>query len=332
MARSQFQKLKLLYLYQFLLKNTDENHSVTINEIIDHLADNDISAERKSLYDDIEMLRFFGVDIEKNKSKTTGYYIASRDFELPELKLLVDLVQSSKFLNSDRSLKLINKLEGLCSKHDAASLQAHVKVQNSIKNTNEYNVYYNVDAIYNAILNNKNIEFLYYKYNARKKKEYRRNEGFHKVSPIELMWDNENYYLICLDCEYNQIRQYRVDRIEKIRLLDESRMSLTEIDKNRISKFETSLFSMFGGEFETVKLIFDDALAGVAIDRFGSDVMMINNNNGTFTINCEVAVSSQFFGWIAGLGKQVKIESPENVKTQYRNFLKECLANYGEEI
>ena len=332
MARSQFQKLKLLYLYQFLLKNTDENHSVTINEIIDHLADNDISAERKSLYNDIEMLGLFGVDIEKNKSKTTGYYIASRDFELPELKLLVDLVQSSKFLNSDRSLKLIKKLEGLCSKYDAASIQAHVNFQNPVKNRNDYNVYYNVDAIYNAILENKNIKFLYFKYNSKKQKEYRRNKSFHKVCPIELMWDNENYYLICLDCEYNQIRQYRVDRMEKIKLLEESRTTLTQLDEKRIAKFESSLFSMFGGEFETVKLNFDDSLANVAIDRFGSDVIMINNNNGTFTINCEVAVSSQFFGWIAGLGKQVKIESPENVKTQYRNFLKECLANYGEEI
>ena len=199
MARSSFQKLKLLYLYKYLLENTDENHTVTVRDMIDYLSQNDIPAERKSIYNDIELLELFGVDIVKVKSKQTAYYIASRDFELPELKLLVDLVQSSKFLNQDRSLKLINKLETLCSKHEAKSLVAHINLQSRVKNSSEYNVYYNVDAIHNAMICDKKIEFLYFRYNVSKEKEYRRNGEKHLVSPLQLMWDDEKYYLLCVD-------------------------------------------------------------------------------------------------------------------------------------
>lgn len=328
MARSSFQKLKLLYLYKFLLECTDENHTATVRDMIDYLSQNDISAERKSIYNDIELLELFGADIVKVKSRQTRYYIASREFELPELKLLVDLVQSSKFLNKDRSLKLINKLKNLCSKYEAQSLGAHINLQSRVKNTSNYNIYYNVDAIHNAILDNKKIEFLYFKYNILKEKEYRRNGEMHIVSPIELMWDDENYYLLCIDDKHTGICSYRVDRMEKINITDDSRDTITEDDQNKLAKYETSVFSMFSGEFTTVRLTFKEALAGVAIDRFGKDIIMVNNHDGSFSLNCEVAVSSQFFGWLAGLGTGVKIDSPKSVQNKYKDYLNDCLNIY----
>lgn len=329
MARSRFQKLKMLYLYDYLCKNSDESHAVTVRDMIEHLNRCGISAERKSIYDDIEMLQHFGADIVK--SNNARYYIASREFETAELKLLVDLVQASRFLSGERSLKLIKKLETLCSKYDASALQAHVNVQSGVKNPSEYNVYYNVDKIYNAILNDEKIEFLYFKYNSNKKKEYRRDGRPHKVSPVTLKWDDENYYLICFDCEHGEIRNYRVDRMENVNSLNEPREVLSDEDKKRIERYKSGVFSMFGGKFEKIKLVFRNELAGVAIDRFGSDVMLIDNRDGTFTVNCDIAVSGQFFGWLTGLGSGVKIAAPQDVQKQYLSYLSECTKGYGED-
>ena len=330
MARSSNQKLKLLYLYQFLLEKSDEKHPVTINEMIQELERHGVKAERKSLYDDIELLQVFGADILREKRRHTGYYIATRDFELAELKLLVDLVQSSKFLSNERSLTLIQKIETLCSKHDAAALQSHVNVQSRVKNSSRYNVYYNVDSIYNAILQNNKIQFLYFKYNVDKNKEYRRDGEYHVVSPVKLLWDDENYYLICIDDKYNSIRHYRVDRMEKIEQLDEERQMASDSELKKIDDYASSVFSMFDGDTKTVKLVFDESLSNVALDRFGNDVIMIKNNDGTFTINCEVAVSGQFFGWLTGIGDKVKIAAPEEVAKAYKEHLQTCLKNYDK--
>ncbi len=330
MPRSSFQKQKLLYLYKFLLENTDSEHHVTIGDMIEYLGSQGINAERKSLYDDVEVLKAFGADIEKSDN-SREYYLLSRRFDLPELKLLVDLVQSSKFLSSERSLQLIKKLETLCSKFDASALQAHVNVQNGVKNPSEYNVYYNVDTIYNAILNDEKIKFLYFKYDPSKKKVYRREGRSHEVSPVRLKWDDENYYLICLDCESGEIRHYRVDRMENISYTGEKRDPLSKQDEEKIKKYESGVFSMFGGDFEKVKLAFDNELAGVAIDRFGSDVILMNNGDGSFTVSCDIAVSGQFFGWLAGLGGKARIVSPDSTKKAYREYLEKCIESCGED-
>ena len=209
MPRFANQKLKCLYLVDFLLQNSDEQHAVTVAQMAEYLAQRGISAERKSLYSDLEALRQWGLDVEYRKSPDSGYYVASRRFQLPELKLLVDAVQSSKFLSLRKSSELITKLETLASRYEAQALRRQVYVTHRIKNMNE-SIYYNVDALHGAIAAGSRITFRYFDWDLRGKKKYRRGGQRYEVSPWALLWDDENYYLVGYDSDAGQIMQRKV--------------------------------------------------------------------------------------------------------------------------
>ena len=186
MPRSSNQKLKLLYLMRYLLQNTDEQHPATTNQLISFLAEQDVKAERKSIYDDMEALRLFGLDVERTESgRSSGYYVASREFELPELKLLVDSIQSSKFITHKKTTQLIKKIETLASAHEAQLLQRQVLVTNRIKTMNE-SIYYNVDEIHSGITQNRKIRFKYFEYTVNKERRFRRDGAFYVMSPYAL--------------------------------------------------------------------------------------------------------------------------------------------------
>lgn len=327
MARTEKQKLKLLYIMQFLMERTDEEHQVTTQDIIDYLDAQGIAAERKSIYTDIDLLIDFGVDIIKIKERPGGYYLASRQFELAELKLLVDAVQASKFITTKKSRELIGKLETLCSRYEARQLHRQVVVTNRTKAVNE-NIYYNVDMIYNAIAAGVKIRFQYFEWSVNKEMQLRRDGMFYVVSPWLLSWDDENYYLIAVDDRSGAIRHYRVDKMIKIGLLQERRDGKSEFEKFDIAGYSKKTFGMFAGEEETVILSCDSGLTGVMIDRFGKDVALRPRDDGRITARVDVAVSRQFFGWITGLGAAVKIESPEHVAEDYRRYLQEILREY----
>ena len=210
MAKSPNQKLKLLVLLRYLMKNSDENHPLTVQDMIDELARHDIAAERKTIYDDIESLRRFGVDIVQRRDKTTGYYVAARDFELPELKLLVDSIQSSKFITQRKTLSLIKKIENLASIYDAQLLERQVYVRGRVKSMNE-SVYYNVDEISGAITRDRAIRFRYFEFTVSGQRRYRHGGARYIVSPYALMWDDENYYLLAWDASAARLKHYRVD-------------------------------------------------------------------------------------------------------------------------
>ena len=223
MPRSSFQKLKIIYIMEYLLKNSDEDHAVTTSQIIAYLKSHDITAERKTIYSDIDALRDFGLDIiQVSEGNNHGYYVASRDFELPELKLLVDSVQSSKFITHKKTLSLIKKIEKLASIHSAQLLNRQVFVKNRIKTMNE-SIYYNVDEIHNGISSNRKIRFLYFEYNVAKERVYRHGGAYYVVSPFAMTWDDENYYMVAFDSAAGIIKHYRVDKMEKITVLDEER-------------------------------------------------------------------------------------------------------------
>lgn len=327
MAKSEKQKLKLLYIMQLLLDKSDEEHAVTTQEIIDHLAQYGIPSERKSIYTDIELLIDFGMDIIKIKERPGGYYLASRQFELAELKLLVDAVQASKFITSKKSEELIGKLETLCSKAEAKQLHRQVVVTNRNKTPNE-NIYYNVDMIYNAISENVKIRFQYFEWSVNKEMKLRRDGIFYEVSPWLLSWDDENYYLIAFDDRSGEIRHYRVDKMLKIGLLGTVREGKGQFENFDIAGYTKKTFGMFAGEEETVTLCCDSNLTGVMIDRFGKEVAMRQRDESHIQARVEVAVSRQFFGWVTGLGAAVKIESPERVVRAYREYLREILEQY----
>lgn len=327
MAKSPKQKLKLLYLMQYLLESSDENHPVGIDDMIRYLAQHDISAERKSLYDDIASLEMFGLDIVKTRSKTTGYYIGSRDFELPELKLLVDSVQSSKFITEKKTLSLIKKIEGLASAYDAQLLQRQVYVRNRVKSMNE-SVYYNVDEISGAITQDRVICFKYYDYTVGKKRAYRKDGALYEISPFSLMWDDENYYMLGYDAQAGRLKHYRVDKMTDISSVDkprEGKSAFAEIDMAQYSK---QVFGMFTGRVQSVKLRLENSLVGAVIGRFGKDVLLAPEDDGHFTFTADVAVSPQFYSWVFAFGSAAEILSPEDVRAGFLDKINETAKIY----
>lgn len=327
MARSQKQKLKLLYLMQYLTQHSDEAHPVGVAQMAEMLAERGILAERKSLYADLEALREFGLDVVQTRGKTVGYYVGTRDFELPELKLLVDSVQSSKFITQRKTLALIRKIESLASVHDAAALQRQVYVRNRVKSMNE-SVYYNVDEISSAITADRKIRFLYFEYTVKKERRYRHGGAFYEVSPYALMWDDENYYMLAYDAQTASIRHYRVDKMAQISTLESFRDGKDAFRKVDMSAYSKKVFGMFAGEAETVRLRFSNHLAGAVIDRFGRDVMLIREDDEHFSVSIEAVVSPQFYAWVFGFGAEAEILSPAKVREGMAEMAREVTEQY----
>lgn len=320
MAKSAGQKLKLLYIIKLLTENTDENHPASTADIIAYLDANGIHSERKSIYDDIEKLCDFGYDIVQVHSRLGGgYYMASREFELAELKLLVDAVQSSRFITSRKSRSLIKKLELLAGKQDAGKLQRQVYVAGRIKTENE-SIYYNIDNIHRAIQENRQISFQYLDWNLNKELVPRVG-GKRKVSPWALIWREENYYLAAYDGVDGIMKHYRVDKMGQVDVLKDEREGLEQFEMVDPAVYTNLTFGMFSGDEETVTLQFPNRLIGVVLDRFGREADIRPMTDRVFRIRVRVAVSGQFFGWLAGIGREAVIVSPAAVKEQYQGWL-----------
>lgn len=325
MARQSGQKQKLLTLLEILWKETDEAHPLSILDLSQALASRGISAERKSLYSDLETLTDFGFDVVRTRSKSTGYYLGSRPFELVELKLLVDAVQSSKFITEKKSDQLIRKLEELVSRHEASSLSRQVYVAGRIKAMNE-SIYYTVDEIHRAITKNRKISFQYFSWDAKKNRVLRRDGERYVASPFALLWDDENYYLIAYEEKKQQILHFRVDKMLKIELCEEPREGKELFEKIDLAAYTRRVFGMFGGEEKIVTLRICRELVGVVIDRFGPDVPFLHGSDGTVSVSLPVSVSPQFFGWLASLGEGVSVVSPVEVREGYREHLTKILS------
>ena len=329
MGKSADSKLRLLYLMRFLLRQTDEAHPAGIADMLEELGRYGITANRKTVYDDLESLRTFGLDLVTAKSSGTGYYVASREFELPELKLLVDSVQSSKFITQKKTLALIRKIESLASVHDAAALQRQVYVRNRVKSMNE-SVYYNVDEISSAITADRKIRFRYFEYTVAKERRYRHDGAWYELSPWALMWDDENYYMLAFDTSTAQIRHYRVDKMAQISACEcfrDGRETFAQLDMSAYSK---TVFGMFAGRPETVRLRFTNRLAGAVIDRFGRDVMLIREDEEHFSVSVEAVVSPQFYAWVFGFGDEAEILSGEGVRRGMADMAARVLEKYAE--
>ena len=327
MPKSEKQKLKLLYIMDYLMEHTDEQHSVTTQNIIDFLAANGITAERKSVYSDIDLLIEYGMDIVRTKERPQGYRLLSRRFELAELKLLVDVVQSSKFITSKKSRELIGKLEKLCSRRDARQLHRQVEVTGRAKTVNE-NIYYNVDQIYLAIGENRKVCFQYFDWNAKKEMQLRKDGIYYEVSPWLLTWDDDNYYLIAYDSESEIMKHYRVDKMLNIKMAESQREGKEFFEEFDIADFSKKTFGMFAGEEETVTLLCENRLTGVLVDRFGTEVTMRPYDESYVQARVNVAVSRPFFGWLTGFGKAIRIMGPERIVIAYKVYLQDILEQY----
>lgn len=326
MARSEKQKQKLLYLLKILTEQTDEQHPMPMAVLLDKLRAEDINAERKSVYSDIDCLMDFGADIAYNTTREGGYYLASREFELAELKLLVDAVSASRFITKSKSEQLIRKIEKLASRYEAVQLQRQVYTAEQIKHENE-SIYYHVDAIHTAIHENRQVSFRYLEWNLQKELVPRKGGKYYRISPWSLMWNDENYYLIGYDAQAGMLKHFRVDKIGPIEMLKERREGEEVFRKCDLSAYSAKTFGMYGGEETIVTLGFPNALVGVVIDRFGKDIVIRKQPKDYFEVHVKVMVSRQFYGWLAGIGKEAKVISPISVREGYREYLREILEN-----
>ena len=331
MAKNDTQKLKLLYLAKIFFEDTDEEHGLTMPQIIKKLDAYGVSAERKALYQDIDALRDFEMDICTDKNgKVYTYRLVSRQFELAELKLLVDSVQSSKFISEKKSHALITKLESLTSHYEADQLQRQVLIAGRVKSMNE-STYYNVDDIHNAISKDRQICFHYVNWTVDKEQVPRRDGKLYQVSPWHLRWDDEYYYLIGYNSETRDIRHYRVDKMKNISITDLPRDGQEELKSFNPADYSKKLFGMYSGETFHVSLRCVNSMVGVLIDRFGKDIPIIKVDDDHFDAIVEAAISPQFFGWIASLGTGVRIIGPEQVENAMKEFAKSLWKNYRDE-
>lgn len=324
------QKFKLYRLAEIMLDRTDEDHYISMPEIMDALAEYNVTADRKSIYNDLRDLSVLGVEVEGEPiGNRYHYHVVNRTFELPELKLLVDAIQSSKFITEKKSNALIKKLETLVSRYDAQKLQRQVYVSGRIKTMNE-SIYYTVDAIHHAISENKKIKFQYFQWNVKKEMELRHNGAWYHISPWGLSWDDENYYLVGYDSDAGMIKHYRVDKMLHIKMSDEAREGKEHFKKLDMADYAKKSFGMFGGKEQTVKLLVHNKLAGVIIDRFGKNVIMIPTDEEHFNVNVDVHVSRQFLGWVFSLGEDIKIVGPEDVVEQMQIEMDRLIEQYKQ--
>lgn len=326
MPRSFDQKLKILYIRDYLEKNSHRNHPVRASELITMLKEeHGIECERKTVYSDIEALINYGLDIVSLPGKNGGYYIASRSFDTPELKLLVDAVQSSRYLTEQKSRELIGKLCDLCSVHEAQLMRRTIKVSGRVKSMNE-SIYNNVDYIQEAIANNRQISFRYFDWDIRGQRQYR--DRIYVASPYGLCQDNDNCYLVSWT-ERHQITHFRVDRMSNIKITDEQRVPCPELSGQAFTEYANRTFQMFAGETVNVKLQFHSSLTNVVIDRFGRDMILIPEPDGErFTFTVPVAISPMFLSWIIGFGDKARILWPQSAIDACQELCRQAAAQY----
>lgn len=331
MPKSENQKMKLLYILHFLKTRTDKDHPMSTQTLIQELEKVDICVERKTIYRDIETLQEYGYEIENRKSKENGgYYLAKNDFELPELKLLVDAVQASKFITLKKSRELIAKLGTLTNVWAAKQLERQVYVNNRIKTPNE-NIYHNVDMIHRAIQENVSITFCYYDWTLDGKLEARHGGEKYHISPLGLTFSDENYYMIGFDMKQRIVKHFRVDKMKEIETTTEKREGEESLPNFDIAAYCNKVFGMFSGEEESVTLRFPMSMAGVVVDRFGHEISLRKLDEQYFSTRVKVEVSGQFFGWVTGLGEKVSIIGPEEIRNRYRKYMQNILKQYEDQ-
>ncbi len=321
MPRSENQQLRPIYIVDYLIAESNEEHPVSTQDIIAMLNRNGIKAERKTIYSDIEKLTSYGYDIIYRKGKPNGYFIGSGKFEIAELKLLVDAVQASKFITAGKSKELISKLGSFISRHDANVLNRQVHIADRVKTQNE-TIYIGVDKIHTAIAENLKIQFVYCEWNLSKELQPKHDGRIYTVTPFALQWDDENYYLISYDEDEEKIKHFRVDKMTNIKVTDQPGSDCSQFEDMEPAKYARQNFGMFGAEAKKITLSCNNQLVGVVIDRFGRDIIIIKETNSRFKATVNVAVSPQFFGWVAAFAGEINIINPPNVVDEYKAHIK----------
>ena len=329
MAKASGQKLKMLYLHKILLEESDEEHPLSVRDLIDRLREYGITAERKSIYSDLEELEAFGVDLVQTRDTTTRYFIGQRVFDVAELQLLANAAASSKFIDEQKSAKLIRKITSLASTHTAGRINRQIYLLNRRKHDND-RVLYNIDRIHEAIGETCAVTFRYFEYTLKKEKQYRRGGETYTAIPYALCWDDDNYYMIAYYPRYGSISNFRVDRMESVALgepdPDPSRRAAFDVQA-----YTQGLFSMFGGERVLARIAFAPHLIGAVLDRFGRDVALVEEADGWFSIAADVIVSPAFWGWLFQFGADARVVAPASLVKLAGKEAKKICERYAAE-
>lgn len=310
-------KARILQVYKILVQESDSEHYITIQQIIDRLEELGIKSFRKTVISDIDELIGFGIDIECVKSTQNRYYMKSNIFTLSELKLLVDAVEASQFITQAKSAELIDKLSSLTSSHSAESLCRHIFLSKRLKSENE-EIYDVVDKIHAAINQNRQISFLYYEYDGEKNRMFRNNGERYTFSPYGMTWEDGRYYVIGFSVKHSKIITFRADRISGVEVLND--VSVPKPKNFNIADFSGKLFRMYGGETAVVTLKCKNEVMKSVIDRFGTDVQTFPASKGYFNAVVEVGAGQTFFGWVFQFGGDIKIVKPAKIKRQFQEM------------
>ena len=330
MPRAEGQKAKLLVLLDLFQRRTDIDHKITVPQIVEYLQGQGIAAERKSIYNDIQALQAAGYDIEQQRGPGGGYYMSVRRFELPELKLLVDAVQASRFITERKSRQLIRKLESLASEYEARQMQRQVVVAGRVKASNEH-IYYSVDALHEAISDDRQVSFLYSDWDMDKRRVPRRGGARYRVSPWALVWNSDNYYLIAYE-EGSGIRHYRVDKMSRLHREDRlPRLGKEEFEHFDMAVYTRGLFGMYGGRMQKLHLRCKNRLVDAMLDRFGTDVTLTRQQEDRFELFTDAVISPQFVGWVCGFGGDVEVLEPPEARQQLAELAAALGRQYTEE-
>lgn len=318
------QKIKLLRLWELLRQETDEEHPMRTNKICERLEQMGISSERRTLAMDIATLNEYGYEVMSRRvGKGKGYYVEDRSFSIPELKMLIDAVQGSNSITEKKSEELIAKLADLSGSHRSDLLRRNAVKFNTIKHTNEA-IYYTIDSLEKALRTNRKILIVYFHLDENGKKVYHTESGIHVVEPISLIYDSNEYYLTCYDAESNENRNYRLDRIERVELLDDVICDETKFRRRGIARYKASIFRMYGGETEKVTLEFARSVIESVYDTFGISTR-IKPCGEWFSAMVDVQISPTFWGWVFQFVGKMRVAEPESVREEYIERIKEAL-------
>ena len=321
------QKLKLLRLYEILMKETDENHPMSTYDIIEKLAKEGINVKRKTLYEDIDVLNANGYEVMQVRKKCNMYYVADRSFDTAEVRILLDAVEASSFITPEKTALLVDKIANLAGSLRGDVIKKNIAVFDTTKRDNEQ-IYYNVFNINEAIIEKKKISFNYCKIDAKGNKIAMHDGKPYVVDPIATLVSNDNYYLVCSNEKYGNVAHFRIDRMEKVSICNEP-LTIPENLKNfDIRKRKKELFSMFLGEEKSVTFEIDKDLVEVIFDKFGkSTALSPYGENYRFTT--DVQISDMFYGWCFGLGDKIKIVAPKEICDEYISKLTKIIDFYN---
>jgi predicted DNA-binding transcriptional regulator YafY len=323
-------KLRPLYLAKILYEKTDEEHYLTTAQLAQILEEQyGITPHRQTIKADIELLKQFGLEIEEVKSVQNRYNLYGRQFDIPELKLLIDAVESSKFITANKSQELVEKLSRLAGEHASTGLKRNVCCENRVKPGNE-KIYLIIDAINEAINANKKISFQYFRYDASKKQQLKLDGKSYEITPLHLVWNGDYYYMIGVYDYKQRMGSFRIDRIADIpEILNDE--GISPPDNFNLNDYVSSTFRMFNSKREDVILECENNVMDSIIDRFGENVEVIDHKENTFSVKVNITTNSILYSWIFGFGGKVQIKSPNYAIMAYENMLADALKHLKKE-